>query len=74
MSIDETSGERRSTIAPRRARARAAVPLALLAVVAVGLSQTDAMAHLAAVLWIVSVALLLLATGVAARSVPRVRR
>lgn len=74
MSSEEASGERHSTVAPRRARTGAAVPLVLLAVVAVGLSQTDAMMHLAAVLWIVSVALLLLAAGVAARSGPRVRR
>jgi hypothetical protein len=70
MSPDSGSGERRPTTARR---ARVVVPLILLALVAVALSRTDAMAHLAAVLWIASGVLLLLAAGVATGSA-RLRR
>ena len=71
MSPDSGSGGRRPTTAPRRARV--VVPLILLALVAVALSRTDATAHLAAVLWIASGVLPLLAAVVATRST-RLRR
>ncbi|MCC2307731.1 hypothetical protein [Cellulomonas chengniuliangii] len=59
------SGEPGPTTAPRRARV--VVPLILLALVAVALSRTDAMAHLAAVLWIASGVLMLIGAVVATR-------